>query len=325
MPLFAFSGNDDLSKQEALDKALLQWLNAAGFAAQSDQDGSLHKEFFFGDDFPVERFMESYQTVSLFVEKKALILKNVDKVPAASLKRLETLFKTDNPDRAVFATLDKWGTGSTLKKIFTQHGEISEFKLPYANQIPAWLNQRAKQKYQRHLGLSEAQFLQDMVGADMAELDRELEKLDTFLPKKQAISHADIEELIAPTRAIDIFEFQKNMGLRQKTLQLQALRSMLDNGDPAFQIALLLFRHFLVLLKIRDRLDQGQNPKDIADALKLNYFFHFQRLNFVDQARSRSVTLWKKCLIRLSQMELEFKQGKMTQRFEIEMAFATLV
>jgi hypothetical protein len=43
------------------------------------------------------------------------------------------------------------------------------------------------------------------------------------------------------------------------------------------------------------------------------------------QARSRSLNLWKKSIAALTRLERDFKRGRYPQRFETEMAFASLL
>jgi DNA polymerase-3 subunit delta len=317
MNLFAFLGNDELRRHEALDAEIAKWQAADG--------GECVREIHFGEELRWETIAESYRTADLFAPRKALIIKGWDKATAAQQKNLEEVFREDNPQVAVFLSAEKWDARSKLYKTVNAAGGIQEFKLPYDNQIPQWLGQRASQKYGRKLGLPEARLLQEMVGDDTVELDHELEKLDTFLPKGQPIAANDIEELASPLKEFGVFEMQRVIGHQRKTELLPALRSILDNEAPAFLVAQQVFKHCLTLLKIRAMLDAGESQQSIIDALKLHPFIHVKKEGYLEQARTRSAAKWKQMLIRLSRLEAELKQGRYTHRFEVEMAFAAMV
>lgn len=331
MNLFAFLGNDELRRQEALEAEVAAWTEAGGDCI---------RESYFGEELKWEEVAESYRTADLFAPRKALILKNWDKVHAGPAKHLEEVFAEDNPQVAVFLSGEKWDGRSKLAKAVQAAKRVKEFRLPYDNEIPGWLVQRALQKYGRKLATPEARLLQDVVGGKLDELDHELEKLDTFLPKGKAISGDDIEDLVSPLKAFGRFEFQKIMGQRRKLDFLPALRSVLEDAPPPsasakgaaisggppppFMVAQWLFSHFLTLLKIRAMLDDGAPVDAIVESLKVNAFI-FKKEGYLEQARQRSQGQLKKILIRLARMEREMKQGRYSHRFEVEMAFAALV
>lgn len=317
MPVYAFSGNDELRKHESLDAELARW------ARLEPETPPIH-ETHFGEELNAASVAESYQSPDLFAPRKALILRNYDKVNAAGKELLEKAFQTDNAQTAVFITVEKMDGRSAFAKALSKEDRLFEFKLPYDNKIPAWLMDRAKQRYNRKLGPSEAQLLQDIVGNETSELDRELEKLDTFLPKGQALTAESIRDVVSPLKVHTIFEYQKAAGLKKPQDFLPALRNLLDNSGEGGGIgaAMMLFNHFLKLARIRAMMDEGAGEKEIEDTFKLNHFLHVEKERYFEQARKRSLNRWKQLLARLARLEWEMKQGRYSHRFEVEMALA---
>lgn len=320
MNVKAFVGDDELRKHEALEAAVAAWQAEAG-----GPEGCA-RETWFGDDLRWEQVAESLQTQDLFASRKAVIIKNWDKLHAAHREQLEPVLRSDNPNVAVFLAAEKLDGRSAFPKALKAAGSLSEFKLPYENEIPRWLTARAKDKYGRRLSQVDAQLLLDIVGRGLGELDHELEKLDTFLPKGEAISAADIQDLVSPTKVASIFEFQKAMGLRKKADMLPALRNLLENEfkDAPFVVAQMLFAHFLTLLRIRTLLDQGAREQDILPVIKRPPFI-VQKERYLDQARTRKADTWKRLLAYLARFEMDLKKGRYPHRFEVEMAFAYMV
>jgi DNA polymerase III subunit delta len=315
MPLFAFLGNDELRKQEALEAAVVRF----------ESEGECVRETHFGEELQWQHIAESYNTADLFAPRKALIIKHFDKVHAAGQKELEAAFSHENAQVGVFFSAEKLdGRGSFAKRL-KEAGAVQEFKLPYENQIPQWLAQRARERYQRSLGPTEAKLLQERVGGDLAELDHELEKLDTFLPKGAPITAKEIEDISSPVRVSLIWELQRLMGMRQKTAALLTLRNLLDHGEQGFLITMQLFRHYVRLLRIRLMLDKGASENEIVSTLGLNQFIHVVKERQIDQARTRPAERWKMLLARLARLEWEMKQGRYPHRFEVELALAAMV
>ncbi len=221
----------------------------------------------------------------------------------------------------MFLTVEKMDGRSAFAKSLDKAGRLSDFKLPYDNKIPAWLDRdRARQRYNRKLGPAEARLLQDIVGNETSDLDHELEKLDTFLPKGQAITAEAVTDVVSPLKVHVFFEFQKAAGLRNAHDFLPAMRNLLDHGTEGFLVAPRLFNHFLTLTRIRAMLDEGAGEQEIEEACKLNHFIHVVKERYLDQARTRSLPRWKQLLARLARLEWEMKQGRYPHRFEVEMA-----
>lgn len=325
MNLFAFLGDDDLRKQEALEAAAAKWQSTDG-SENSGADGACLREVYFGEELKWEQVAESFETQDLFAARKIIIIKNWDKVHTANQKHLEEVFKSGNSSVGVFLMAEKWDGRSSLRKAVNSAGTLFEFKTPYEDKIPQWLNQRAQQKYGRRLTLIDAQLLQDIVGKNLTDLDHELEKLDTFLAKGVTIKAEDIQDLVSPLKVAGIFEFQKTMGLRKKSDMLPALRNLLENEfkDTPFLVAQMLFSHFQTLMRIRSMQEQGARDADIIPTIKRPAFI-VQKERYLEQAKMRSVETWKKLLIRLAKFETELKQGRYPHRFEVEMAFAAMV
>jgi DNA polymerase III subunit delta len=315
LPLFAFTGNDDLRKLEALEAAAKRW----------EAQGECMREVHFGEELQWQSVAQSYNTADIFAPRKSLVIKHFDKVNAAGQKQLEAAFSQENEQVAVFLSAEKLDGRSSFAKRLKDAGGIQEFKLPYENQIPQWLIQRARERYGRTLGNSEARFLQERVGGDLSELDHELEKLDTFLPKGAAITVKEIEDIASPVRVSLIWDLQRLMGLRQKSASLLTLRNLLDHGEEGFLIAMQLFRHFLRLLRIRLLLDAGVGEGEIISKLAMNQFIHVVKEKQFEQARSHPTKRLKALLARLARLEWEMKKGRYTHRFEVELAFAGMV
>ena len=320
MALFAFSGDDDLRKQEALDAEIARW-------EASEPGEEPVREVHFGEELNAAAVAESYETPDLFAPRKLLILRNYDKVNAAGRALLEKAFQSENPQAGVFLSAEKLDGRQAWVAALKKAGRLFEFKLPYDNKIPVWLTERAQQRYGRKLTLAEAKLLQEIVGNETSELDHELEKLDTFLPKGKPISAESIQDVVSPLKVHTMFEFQKAAGLKSPANFLPAMRSLLDQGggESGIGATLMLFSHFIKLARIRSMLDEGANETQIVEACKLNPFLHIQKEKYLDQARSRSLTRWKQLLTRIAKLEAELKQGRYSQRFEIEMALAGVV
>jgi DNA polymerase III delta subunit len=324
MSVFAFTGDDDLQRQEALEAEAVRW--------ESSGEGTAAREVYHGEELNAHAVAESYQTQDIFASRKLIIIRNFDKIRTEGYdkKRLDgkdlllAAFRTANPDAAVLIEAEKLDARLSWVQALKKAGHLHDFKLPYGEKIPGWLVERAKKNHGRSLSLADARLLHEIVGNDTAELDHELEKLDTFLPKGAPVTAEAIHGVVSPLKVHTMFEFQKAAGLKNMAAFLPALRSLLvEQGGRESGIgpAIFLYNHFLRLARIRAMLDEDASKQDILSATKVNPYI-FDKEDYVKQARSRELGRWKKVLSRLAALEREMKQGRYAQRFEIEVALA---
>lgn len=323
MTVHAFTGDDDLQRQEALEAQAAQW------AAEGERagDGAGVREVYHGEELSAHEVAESYQTQDIFAARKLIIIRNFDKVRAEGREVLLAAFKTENPGVAVLLEAEKLDARLGWVQALKKTGALHEFKLPYGDKIPGWLVERARKAHSRALSLPDARLLHEIVGNDTAELDHELEKLDTFLPQGAPITAEAIQSVVSPLKVHTMFEYQKAAGLQDMASFLPALRSLLvEQGSKESGIGptILLYNHFLRLARIRSMIDEGAGKQDILAATKVNPYI-FDKEGYLEQARKRSLVKWKKVLARLAGLEREMKQGRYAQRFEIEVALAGVV
>jgi len=317
MSVTAFTGDDELRRQEALEAAAKRW--------ETEGDGgAVVREVHHGEELNAAAVAESYQTADLFAPRKLLILRNFDKVRAEGRELLQAAFRSDNPQVAVLLEAEKLDARQSWVQGLKKAGRLFDFKLPYGEKIPDWLAERARRVHGRALSLADARLLHEIVGNDTAELDHELEKLDTFLPKGAPITAEAIHDVVSPLRVHTVFEFQKAAGRRDMAAFLPALRSLLvEQGGRESGIGpvILLFNHYLRLARLRALIDEGASRQEILSASRINPFL-FDKDGYMEQARTRSLARWKKVLARLAALEREMKQGRYARRFEIEAALA---
>jgi DNA polymerase III delta subunit len=97
MSVFAFTGDDDLQRQEALERQAAQWSEEG----ERSGDGAGVREVYHGEELSAHEVAESYQTQDIFAARKLIVIRNFDKVRAEGRDALLAAFKTENPNAAV--------------------------------------------------------------------------------------------------------------------------------------------------------------------------------------------------------------------------------
>ncbi|MDZ4846535.1 MAG: DNA polymerase III subunit delta [Chitinophagales bacterium] len=210
--------------------------------------------------------MSNYQLVLL---KEAQAFKDLDK--------LESYF--ENPMKSTvfvlcykYKSLDK---RTRAYKLFSK-GVVLESKKLYDNQVPAFIEQLAKEMKMSISG-DAVQLLAEYLGNDLSKIMNEVEKLGLNL-RDVKITPQHIEKYIGISKEYNVFEFIKALVQRDKSKAFRIVKYFERNpksGEPIMVLGMLysFFSKALVVQSARrspyDMMSELQLRKPMADDLKV--------------------------------------------------------
>lgn len=210
--------------------------------------------------------MSNYQVVLL---KEAQVFKELDK--------LESYF--ENPMKStVFVICYKYKSLDKRTRAYKQlsKGVVLESKKLYDNQVPAFIDQLAKEM---KLTISEdaSELLAEYLGNDLSKIMNELEKL-TLNVKDTKITPAHIEKFIGISKEYNVFEFTKALITKDKTKVFRIVKYFEQNpkaSEPIMVLGMLysFFSKALVIQSAKktpyDMMTELQLRKPMAEDLKV--------------------------------------------------------
>ena len=204
--------------------------------------------------------LEEGDMLSLFASRKCRIVNIVNGKPGQKGSRAIQAI-CDNPDEEtlfvfVVPGLDKATRNASWCKRLQQVGEVIEIKPVYADQLPAWISQRAKAKG-LEIDQQSASFLAERTEGNLLAADQELEKLSIRFKDRDKVDFETIEASVSQSarythfvlvdaclegkfsRAIKILNSLRNEGymtpqirwaLQSALVQLNSLKLAQSNG-----------------------------------------------------------------------------------------------
>ena len=158
------------------------------------------------------------------------------------------LIFTDGREKPSYDGRSKWG------KILPQYTVLC--KKPYDNQIPNWLQHRAKQ-HSIELTPDSAYLIFEKIGSDLTQLDNALQRLSLFLGGQGKVSSQLVEEVLPEIRESDIFDLLKYIGEKKLEPALKELKRLLERGQSPLGITALLAHNIRQLISARELYDAG--------------------------------------------------------------------
>lgn len=227
---------------------------------------------FFGNESKGVDILDAAQTLPMFADRRAVVVKRAEQLKAEALDVLLPYIK--NPSEGTCLLL----TGSKIdqrKKFFLElkkHGELVEFKRLYDNKLTGFI-QSESLVHGKPIDSAAAELLSLLIGNNLQELSSQIEKLVVYAGTRSRITIEDVRTMSSSSKAFTAFELAKYLGLRDLSNSLKSLDALFLNGEEAPMLLGALTRHFRQLWKVRELLDQNRNQADIGRELNIHSFF----------------------------------------------------
>jgi DNA polymerase III delta subunit len=218
--------------------------------------------------------------------------------------------------------------GKGLMKLLKEAGQDVSCPAPKLHELPVWVEKRAKGRFKRAMDRDAVEMLVERagttdfrkVGECLADLDRELEKLDSRLEPGQKISASLVEELVGDRRPVSLQDFLDALAHRKPAQMVRALLRLREEGMPGFLLAQTAWTEFVQLYRLRKAMDRGSRAADAARDLGINAFV-FQKRGFEEAVRKRSPDRWLADMASLCRIESQDKRGRFQNEWLLELEF----
>jgi DNA polymerase-3 subunit delta len=263
-PVYLFKGEEPF----LMDQAWQALLSALG---RSSKGGSIRGERFSAREVSAAEVVARLRTLSLFAPLRAVLVRDADAWPGEQREILHDYLRKPNPRSCFVACVASKKAWKELERLAGEHGAVVEFKGLHERQIPGWIRDRAAAQGKR-ISLQTAGLLMAKVGADLQNLEKELEKLSLYVDDRPEILDEDVEAVVAHQHTDNIFKLMDYVGEKRAAEAFLCLRGLLLSGDAPLSILALLARQVRLVWQVKDGLERGQSPAQLAKALRLPPF-----------------------------------------------------
>lgn len=280
-PLYYFYGEEDFEREELI-RRFIDTVVAPAVR-------TFNLDMFQGDDMDVAQAVNQAMTFPMMAPRRMVVIKRTERLLDASAQALLPLVQAPPATTVLIIAADRPDARKKLFAELKKNACAVEFKIPYDNQIPAWIQTRLK-TLGRQIDADAAHLLHMCAGSSLRELNSEIEKL-LIATGKGKITRDIVAEIVAQTRGATAFELADALGHRDLPGAENLIKRLLAQGEHPVGILALLIRHFGILRKARDLMGQRLPRPQMAAQLKISPFFVD---NYAEQARNFSTdALWR--------------------------------
>lgn len=289
--------------------------------------GGLNLEYLDSSKLDFQEFKNRIQQVSIFNEKKLIILLNQ---PFANIELKQKLLEEEKKYNFLTKIASSsdivlfYEKGEVSKKdpffiFLKQHSKSQEFQLLTGQKLKKWIEDSLKIQ-QSKIEPRAIQLLIDFVGNDLWRLSNEIKKLISY-QKDELIKVDDVLLLVKPKIDLNIFNTIDAIAIKDKKMALNLLHSHIEKGDSLPYLFSMIVYQFRNLLIIKDLIESGRPNHLLLKETKLHPYVvqktykQAQRFTFLELSK-----IYQKIL----QIDTNIKTGKIDPEIALDLLVAEI-
>ena len=278
-----------------------------------EKDDTMNYNYFAGKGISIQEVVSISETMPFFAERRLIIIENSGFFKSAN--ELGDYMK-QIPETSYFVFVeDEVDKRNKLYKTVKDKGRIVEMTRQDSRTITNWILSKLRQE-NKNITKSAIELFLTMVGDDMEQLEKELEKLICYCIDKDAITAEDVEAVCTVTITNKIFDMIAAIAEKRKVQALNLYYDLLSLKEPPMRILFLIVRQFNLLLQVKELKRLGRDNKDIAQKTSLPPFLIGK---YSSQASKFTKEQLRTALQDCVDTEEAVKQGRLNDKIGVEM------
>ena len=278
-------------------------------------------EYFHAAEVKMEGVIQSAQTLPFLAKKRFIHIAHIEKLKAKEQDALLRYIEEPNRTTILCLSGSKIDQRTKLGKSLVKNKFLFNMSAPNQKELPKWITKRSQQQGCT-LDMDAAFLLSDLIGNDLALLERAIEKAALYVHPKKEITFEVIQECVAATRLHSVFELNDAIGSRNTSLALTLLKSVIDGGENALLVLTMLARHLRQLIGLKNLTEYNLSEYDLAKEIGSR---HFLIQSLKGQANNYSLLELQGALKKIGECDLQIKSSRVPPVFVLQTYIAELL
>jgi len=310
---YFFSGEEEYLREKAIS------LIRERLIPEGMED--LNYQLSYASDSVIEMVMDLVETLPFLIEKRLVVLKEVERLSAADFKRICEYLNSPNPNTCfILVSTGKVNQKRGYYKKIAECLEWVDFWPLFENEIPEWIVKEMGRRGKSISGFA-AQLLQAEVGNNLFNLSSEIDKLEIFVGARKIIGEEDIMSLVGRRRGDTVFDLLDAMDKKSTSLALEIVSHLFEEGKDPIQILTIICTRYRQFLMGRILMEKGYSAPNILNKMQLNPYFN---RNFTRYLENLSLWYLSNVFRLLFKADIKIKTGKMPPRLVLELLILDL-
>jgi DNA polymerase-3 subunit delta len=311
-PVYFLYGPEDYLIEEEIQRILNRTL--------SQKERGLNYHLFSGEEHSGQEIVRAAQTLPMFSQYRFVLVREADHMDEKKVEALMEYVKKPSPSTCLVLYGQAAGSWKTCRREIEKAGKVIEYTRLKGRALISWMKNRMKEKG-KTLSDESADYLVEVVGDHLYDLDNALEKVFLSVGEKQAIELSDMEEITSEVKVSTVFDLtdaighqnlEKALGILEKAMESKAILFRKEEegskfGDPVPLLLNMMAKQYWSMLVIKRMNSQRQDTGGLAKALGTS---PWNITKLIDQGKNFSEASLKEGIQKCHHADLAIKRSR---------------
>ena len=311
-PVYLLYGPEDYLIEEEIQELLNRTLS------QKERGFNFH--LFNGEEHSIQEIVQTAQTLPMFSQYRFVLISEADHMDELKVEVLMEYIK--NPSPTTFLVLHGQTVGPLKKhrKEIEKVGKVTEYSRLKGRGLVSWMKNRMKEKG-KTLSEEAANYLVEVVGDHLHDLDNALEKVFLSVGEKRTIELSDMEEITTEVKISTVFDLtdaigrqnlEKALGILEKAMESKAIVFRKEEegskfGDPIPFLLSMMAKQYWSMLVIKQMSSHHRDAGELAKELGTS-LWNIKKL--MDQGKHFPEASLQEGILKCHQTDLAIKRSR---------------
>src|SRR4030043_952526 len=225
-PVYLLYGPEDYLIEEEIQGILNRTL--------SQKERGFNYHLFSGEEHSGQEIVQTAQTLPMFSEHRFVLGREADHMDEKKGEALMEYIKKPSPSTCLVLYGQTTGSWKTHRKEIEKAGKVIEYTRLKGRALGSWMKNRMKEKG-KTLSDESADYLVEVVGDHLYDLDNALEKVFLSVGEKRTVELSDMEEITSEVKVSTVFDLTDAIGQQNLEKALTILEKAMESGAISFR------------------------------------------------------------------------------------------
>ncbi len=310
-PVYFLYGPEDYLIEEEIQKLLNQTLSL--------KERGLNFHLLSGEEHSSQEIVRAAQTHPMFSQYRFVLVREADRMDEDRVEVLMEYITKPSPSTCLVLFGQTIGSWKRHRKEVEKVGKVEEYPRLKGRALVSWMKNRMKEKG-KTLSEESADYLVEVVGDHLHDLDNALEKVYLSVGEKGTVGLSDLEEITSEVKVSTVFDLtdaighknlEKALGILGKAMESKAVvfrkeEQASKSGDPIPLLLNMMAKQYWSMLTIKEMSAHCPDAGELAKELGTS---PWNIRKMTDQGRNFSQASLREGILKCHQTDLAIKRS----------------
>ena len=295
----------------------------------SKKEKGLNLHLFSGEEHSGKEIVQTAQTIPMFSRYRFVLVSEADHMNEEKMEELLKYIKNPSPTTCVVLCAQTLGLWKKYRTEIEKVGKIIECTRLKGRSLVSWVKNQMAERGKK-LSEEAGDYLVEVVGDHLHDLDNALEKAFLSVGEKRTIELSDVEGIASEVKISTVFDLmdaighqnlEKALGILEKAMESKTISFKKDEetskkvDDPIPLLLSMIAKQYRNMWRVKEMASQQQEVVEIAKVLRMSPW-NVKKL--MDQGRYFSESSLREGILKCHQIDLSIKRGRVQKDLLVE-------